>query len=184
MALGLVCVSTISPLAASLSLRWTAPGGDGYRGQSNVYDLRYSTAVITDANWSQATRVNGLSKPRPYGNMESFTIAGLQPSTTYYFAIKAADASWNWSPLSNIPSKTTCPGCVGITGNIDGSAGDVVDLRDLSLLTNYLTGGTAPIQVCTEEGNIDASPDGTINLSDLSRLIAYLTGGMPLPDCP
>ncbi|PWB76146.1 hypothetical protein C3F09_00930 [candidate division GN15 bacterium] len=144
--------------------------------------MRYSTSPITSTNWNTATRVGGLPTPLPYGNREAFTVSGLLPSTTYYFAIRAADEALNWSIISNIAQRTTCSGCVGTTGNVNGSADGRVDLIDLTTLIAYLTSGGA--QICNEAANVDASSDGVISLSDLSLLTAYLTAGVPLPSCP
>jgi hypothetical protein len=41
------------------------------------------------------------------GSAETFTVTGLFPDTTYYFALKAADEVPNWSGISNSPSGTT-----------------------------------------------------------------------------
>jgi hypothetical protein len=38
---------------------------------------------------------------------ESFTVWGLDPSTTYYFALKVRDEMGNESGLSNVTSVTT-----------------------------------------------------------------------------
>jgi hypothetical protein len=46
--------------------------------------------------------------PKPAGSLEQFTVTGLIPSTTYYFAIKARDAAGNAS-LSNVATATTLP---------------------------------------------------------------------------
>ncbi len=91
----------------SVTLSWTAPGDDSTTGTASQYDLRYSTANITDANWNSANQVSGEPAPKIAGSAESFTVTGLQPSTTYYFAIKAADEASNWSVLSNVVSKST-----------------------------------------------------------------------------
>ena len=164
-------------------LHWTAPGDDGRIGRASQYDLRYSTSPITDANWSLAARVDGLSRPLPYGNREMVTVSGLLSSTDYYFAVKAADEQLNWSPMSNLFMRTTCGGCIGITGNINGSSDNRVDLVDLTLLVQYLTGNYGT-QVCFEEANVDGSSDGLVTLTDLSLLTAYLTGITSLPNCP
>ena len=169
--------------AASIVLHWTAPGDDGRIGRASQYDLRYSTSVISDANWAQATKVTGLPAPLPAGNREWCIVRNLLPSTNYYFAIKAADERSNWSPLSNVIIRATCSGCIGTTGNVNFSADNRVDLLDLSFLVQFLTGNSGP-QICFEEANIDGSPDGLITLIDLSRLTAYLTGSTALPKCP
>jgi len=91
----------------SVTLTWTAPGDDGTTGTASSYDLRYSTAAITDGNWDAATQVTSEPSPKAAGNAESFTVTGLNGSTTYYFAIKTADEIPNWSGLSNIASRAT-----------------------------------------------------------------------------
>ncbi len=86
----------------AVSLHWTAPGDDGLVGQAALYDLRYSTAPITASNFGAAEHVLGLPPPRPPGNTETFSLAGLIAGQKYYFAIKTADEALNWSAISNI----------------------------------------------------------------------------------
>ncbi|MCX6829825.1 MAG: fibronectin type III domain-containing protein [candidate division Zixibacteria bacterium] len=105
--------STIATLSAvgstitSVTLNWLAPGDDGNVGTASQYDIRYSTATITQANWNAATQVTGEPTPQAAGGTETFAVTGLQPSTTYYFAIKTADEVPNWSAISNIASRAT-----------------------------------------------------------------------------
>jgi len=91
----------------SITLNWTAPGDDGNTGTASQYDIRYSLSTINDANWDAATQASGEPAPSQAGTAEQFEITGLQPSTTYYFAIKTADEVPNWSVLSNIAIKAT-----------------------------------------------------------------------------
>ncbi len=93
--------------SASASLSWTAPGDDSTSGTAATYDIRYSPTVITDANWNAAIQADGEPSPQVAGSTETFTITGLSPGQTYYFAIKTADEVPNWSALSNIVSATT-----------------------------------------------------------------------------
>jgi hypothetical protein len=92
-----------------LALAWTAVGDDGHTGTARTYDLRRSTAYITAANWSSATRVTGEPSPGTAGTSETFTVDGLSDGTTYYFALKVADEVPNWSGLSDVASDTTLP---------------------------------------------------------------------------
>jgi len=92
----------------SVNLTWTATGDDGMVGTATAYDLRYdldSTALAND--FSGGTPVMGLPDPKPSGSAESFTVVGLLPNTTYFFAIKAVDEAGNWSEISNIVRKIT-----------------------------------------------------------------------------
>ncbi len=105
--------ATISNLAAgnpalqSINLTWTAPADTGLTGKASSYDIRYSTTTITAANFSTAPAVASPPTPGAAGASESFTITGLSPATTYFFAIKSADSSGNISAISNVPSATT-----------------------------------------------------------------------------
>lgn len=75
----------------------------------------------------------------------------------------------------------TTPCCVGLSGNIDCSDGDGVDISDLSALIDYLYISFAP-QCCPEEANTDGQP-GT-DIADLAALIDYLyVSFTPLAPC-
>ena len=91
-----------APATGSVMLTWTAPGDDGMVGRAAAYSLRYSQAPITAANFNAATAVTGLPAPGPSGAIETFTVTGLVPNTTYYFAIKTRDEAFNWSLISNV----------------------------------------------------------------------------------
>ncbi|MCD6250374.1 MAG: fibronectin type III domain-containing protein, partial [candidate division Zixibacteria bacterium] len=104
---GWASLSAAEATPNSITLGWTAPGDDGNSGTASQYDIRYSLATITDANWATATQVSDELVPATAGSAEQFEVVGLQPGTTYYFAIKTADEVPNWSALSNIVIKTT-----------------------------------------------------------------------------
>lgn len=94
---------------SSVTLSWTAPGDDWDRGTAASYDIRYSTANITDkTSWDAATKVtSGVPIPLIAGSTQNIIITGLSPVTKYYFAIKTSDEVANISGLSNVPSATT-----------------------------------------------------------------------------
>jgi len=92
---------------STATLAWTAVGDDSLTGTAASYDVRYSTAPITAANWSTATQVSGEPTPKASGAAESFTVPGLGRQVTYYFAVRVADEAGNASALSNVPSATT-----------------------------------------------------------------------------
>lgn len=96
-----------SPTLTSITLNWTAPGNDGTVGTATYYDIRYSTSPITEANWAIATQVSGEPAPAIAGNNQSMEITGLNPNTTYYFAIKTSDEIPNISVISNSPNAKT-----------------------------------------------------------------------------
>lgn len=89
-------------------LTWTVSGDDSMTGQAVNFQVRYSTSPITEANWNSA-QVFCSGTP---GTAGTNTCCGdgsevLNPSTTYYFAIRFWDEVDNESILSNVPSGTT-----------------------------------------------------------------------------
>jgi hypothetical protein len=171
--------------AASLALRWTAPGDDGKIGTAKQYDIRYSTSPITESNWVSAIQVTGEPTPLAAGTQQRIILTGLNPGINYYVAMKTADEIPNWSTLSNVLRKATCTGdCVGTTGNVNGSTDDRVDLADLSLLHQYLLSVTISEAICLENANCNGSLDGVVDLADLSTMLGYLIGITPLAPCP
>jgi hypothetical protein len=91
----------------SVTLTWTTPGDDSVSGTATQFDLRYSTAPITAANFAAATRWTATPVPSAAGATQSVTVTGLSASTTYYFAIKTADEVPNWAGISNVISRAT-----------------------------------------------------------------------------
>jgi hypothetical protein len=115
---GVVTVDTIPPCAItqlmvrqetynSLLLQWYAPGDDGDTGQASRYDIRYSSSIINDQNWNAADLAADTPPPLPAGQIESFTLKGLESAKCYYVAIKSYDEADNESPLSDCISGTT-----------------------------------------------------------------------------
>ncbi|MFI5371502.1 MAG: fibronectin type III domain-containing protein [Candidatus Eisenbacteria bacterium] len=86
----------------TLTLAWTAPGDDGTIGRATSYDIRWSTAPISDANFTSANAVTGPPAPANSGARQQVVVRGLSRGTTYYFALKTTDDAGNVSPLSNI----------------------------------------------------------------------------------
>jgi subtilisin family serine protease len=106
----------------SVTLRWTASGDDGLVGRAASYDLRYSTAPITTNSWDAATRATGEPGPRPAGAAETGIVTGLDPSKSYYFALKVRDEMGNESGLSNVAVGTTGPAAVVFADDMEGGS--------------------------------------------------------------
>lgn len=102
-------LAVVSTTQTSATLNWTAVGDDGAGGTAALYDVRLSTEPVTEETFGAAARATGQPLPGTTGQLDSCRVAGLAPSTTYYFALKVADEVPNWSELSNIVSETTQP---------------------------------------------------------------------------
>ncbi len=132
--------AAVTNLAVTLSsnhpptLTWTAPGDDGNTGTAMAYSIRYSTSQITDdATFAAATEIAGVPAPKPAGSAESLPVTGLAPSTTYWFALKTADETPNWSALSNVVQATTLPPDVTPPAAITNLTISKIDARSIEL---------------------------------------------------
>lgn len=161
---------TLTP-GPSPTLHWTAPGDDGTVGRAAEYDIRYSTELITENNWSMAGSVSGEPVPSVSGTPEQYTVEGLDPGTEYYFAIKAADEVPNWSLLSNVISYTTPYWC---NGEPDLNCDEVLDISDLVFLIDYMFKGGLADCDNWDPMRADVDCSGQLDISDLMILIDYM----------
>jgi len=99
------------PKVGAVYLYWSAPGDDGMVGRASQYDIRYSTTEITADNFAAATEVSGEPVPGEPGRRQGYEVLGLSSEQTYYFALKTADETPNWSGLSNVPTQKGGPSC-------------------------------------------------------------------------
>lgn len=107
----------------SISLSWTAPtdydnNGDS-AGPASFYRIAYSTNPIDSVSADFATHIYDSSLvPNTPGDTDQYVVIGLEPNTTYYFSVQAADATYfmpnsppnppvNWSKWSNVVAKST-----------------------------------------------------------------------------
>jgi hypothetical protein len=96
-----------TPGLSGCTVEWSSPFDDDISGKAASFDLRYSTATITAANFATATQVSGEPVPAAPGTPHTVNITGLNPGTQYYFAIKSTDVAGNTSAISNIATVTT-----------------------------------------------------------------------------
>lgn len=166
--------------STSVQLSWTTPGDDSLTGTASQFDLRYSTAVINATNFASATRWVATPAPVAPATLQSTTVTGLLPSTTYWFAIKTADEVPNWAGLSNVISRTTL------------AAADVV--RPAQITTLAITGTTETSATLAWTAVGDDSLTGTASLNDIRYSTSPITSanwgaatqvtGEPAPTAP
>jgi hypothetical protein len=103
-------LDTYNVLGISAKLSWSAPGDDSLSGQAQLYEMRYSRAMVdndTSDWWQNATQVAGLPEPSLPASTDSCVISGLHPESLYYFALVTYDELGNQSGFSNIAACTT-----------------------------------------------------------------------------
>ncbi len=103
--------------------------------------------------WDSASDVAGEPAPQIYGSAESMTVAGLIPTTTYYFGLKAVDGNSSESIVSNSPNsipKAIPPAAVTTLSALSGNNAGEVRLEWVSpgddLWVNNIIGGIVKIQ--------------------------------------
>ena len=99
---------SVVPDGDAAALLFTATGDDGTSGTAAAYDIRVADAPITsDAEFDAATQLATDAVPQEAGMPEAVRVEGLDFETTYHFALKVRDESFNVSPLSNSAEGTT-----------------------------------------------------------------------------
>lgn len=91
----------------SVKLEWTMTGDNQLQGKADHLEIRYSTAPITQRNFSAATLAANLPAPALPGVKQQFVVTGLQLSTKYYFAMRVHDEADNASLVSNVAKANT-----------------------------------------------------------------------------
>jgi hypothetical protein len=140
--IGDLAIGEVTP--SSVTLGWTAPGDDGDAGTATGYDIRYSTAVLTEAGFASAPPVSGAPAPGVAGTAQSCTVTGLSAGTVYYFALKTADEVPNWSGLSNVRGAATV-----------ANAAPVIEALTVSA-TAAAPGDTVAVQCEAHDANADS----------------------------
>ncbi len=128
-----VDLAASNPDSNTIDLMWTASGDDGMLGTADAYDIRYSTAPITEANFDAATPAANPPDPQPAGSAETFTVTGLESSTTYWFALKVLDRRPNYSAMSNVVTATTLPPDVTPPSAIDDLVASTGEITRVTL---------------------------------------------------
>lgn len=90
------------------TLMWTVPN-DTDDGYPSNFQLFYHTEPIIESNIDQAKLVS-INNIEAAGTMKQYEVTGLEPLTTYYFAIRSMDRWANKSALSASVSGTTNAG--------------------------------------------------------------------------
>jgi len=107
----------------NIDLSWTAPGDSGYVGDNSAgskYILKYDTYSVAGdptAWWNVADTYSQNWPVANQGTKENKTLTGLEPGTTYWFAIKTVDDNGNVSEIdTNATSSSTQAKAMAYTG--------------------------------------------------------------------
>lgn len=91
---------------SSVTLAWTAPGGDGASGRPASYTIAAADAPVDGSNFLYAPTLVTIAAAVDAGGTEAAAVA-LAAGRRWWFALRATDASGFTSPLSNGVSAIT-----------------------------------------------------------------------------
>lgn len=104
----------IDSTSTSVTLEWTSPGDNEFEGFADRLVIRYSQNPITPGNFASAQLAQNIPAPSAGGETQQFIVAGLEPSTQYYFALRAFDEVNNASAVSNVVASRTRASGAGV----------------------------------------------------------------------
>lgn len=149
-------ISDLTALSGTLDgdirLFWTSPGDDGTLRNlvsGSVFSIRGSTNPISNFNTINPVNFSvDLSTVASFGSAQGVLVTGLNPGTTYYFAVIAKDESGNsslWSILG-ANAKSSAPAAdlpLSPPSNLNIFGGDAA----ISSITIRWTNPPAPLYV-------------------------------------
>ncbi len=154
---------TVSDLLAApggfpgeVRLTWTAPGDDGATGTASAYIVKVSHAPITAGNFDAAADLDRwLVEPPPLAGAspETLFVFGLDPDSTWHFALKAQDEVPNTSAVSNSSGTAPQPGTM-----LNPNLGYQHYYGNLHSHTSYSDGVQTPAQAFAYARNSAPTP--------------------------
>jgi len=143
-------------LPGEIRLTWTAPGDDGATGTASAYNIKVSDAPITGGTFNASADIDRWIMefaPHVAGTPETLWVAGMDPDSTWYFAIETQDEVPNSSAVSNSPG--TAPQS-GVRLNAD--LGFTPYYGNLHSHTSYSDGTGTPAQAFAFARNTAPTP--------------------------
>jgi len=142
---------TVNDLAAvpglypgEIRLTWTAPGDDGASGTASSYIIKVSHTAITAGTFDASADIDrwiGEALPHAGGTPETLFVFGLDPDSTWFFALKTQDEKPNTSAISNSPGTSPLAGM-----RLDPNLGYTPYFGNLHSHTSYSDGVQTPPQ--------------------------------------
>ena len=143
--------ATVANLAAvpgdfpgEIRLTWTAPGDDGASGMASAYIIKVAHVAITGGSFNAAADIDRWITefaPHAGGTAETLWVAGLDPDSTWFFALVTQDEIPNTSLISNSPGTAPLLGT-----RLDPDLGYTPYFGNLHSHTSYSDGMLTPAQ--------------------------------------
>jgi hypothetical protein len=175
--------ATVSDLVASpgalpgeIRLTWTAPGDDGTSGTASAYQIKVSDAPIAPGTFGSAADLERwINEPLPAagGTPETLFVYGLDPDSTYHFALLAVDDASNQGGVSNSAGSAPLAGAL-----LDPDLGYHAYFGNLHSHTGYSDGVQTPADAYAFARFSAPTPLEYLAVTDHN----HVTAGMSLPN--
>jgi len=99
-----------------------------------------STGNVTNYTVTMGTSTSSLTTQFSAGAVTSFSVGGLTPNTTYYFAVEAWNASWPSGPGNLVNATTLAATAVISSPGPSGAGGGSMSLFEWALVLGTLVG--------------------------------------------
>lgn len=168
-------VASPGTFAGEIRLTWTAPGDDGASGTASGYDIKVAHAQINAGNFTAAADLERwINEPLPLagGIAETLYVFGLDPDSTYFFALQTVDEVPNTSGVSNSPSSVPLAGT-----RLNPDLGYTPYFGNLHSHTSYSDGVQTPTAAYDFARNTAPTPLDFLAVTDHN----HVSAGMSLP---
>jgi len=137
-------------------LTWTAPGDDGASGTASAYIVKVSHAPINGGNFDAAADLDRwIAEPLPHAaaTAETLFVFGLDPDSTWNFALETQDEVPNTSAVSNNSGTAPLAGAL-----LNPNLGYQHYYGNLHSHTSYSDGAQTPAQAYAFARNTAPTP--------------------------
>jgi len=142
----------------TLGLTFTTPGDDRWKGNTEGYEIRYSTSSIGDENdWDAADNFTAFLTPNIPKVVVTIKVSGLEDDTEYHVAIRAYDDAGNMGPIESGSATPTFK---------ENSAKTIRSLPS-GYSATYSWVGTGTIDANANIGDYSVSGTGFVTLDDI-----------------
>jgi hypothetical protein len=158
-----------------IRLTWTAPGDDGAAGTASAYIIKVSHATLTAGNFDAAADLDHwIAEPLPLAGAaaETLFVFGLNPDSTWHFALKATDEVPNTSAISNDAASAPLPGSL-----LNPNLGYSTYYGNLHSHTSYSDGQQTPADAYVFARSSAPTPLDFLAVTEHN----HLSAGMHLP---
>ena len=147
-------------------LNWTSPADNGMTGKAARYEIRYASSNLA-GDWDSSPIAPNAVVPAAAGHADSASVLGIGIGP-WEIGLKSADASGNWSAISNVVT-TTIPEDLTPPAAVTDLTVDLVTEQSVVLMWTASGDDGTSGQAYSYDVRFDLSPITPENFYDATR---------------